>query len=230
MKTTIVTLACLALVAACGSEEPAEPEATTPTATNEQTCTDPLGNGETEIPATDFIVCVLDATNATAGFAMSSTLNGEPLSELKVDLDPFWVDITYPDGLQIIANLGDSWVKKGDTWVEGDASSEDFAIAQATQIAPGYHSSLNPALAAVNTPPDLVYHVEGTETIDGTEYYIITGTTDNQGTVTEMTQWVTADYQQYKTVTVTSAEGMETTTMENVMTAWDEKQNIEAPM
>lgn len=233
MKTSILALALVLGLAACGSEEPVAEETTpAPTIPPSQSvsCTDPLGQGLTEFPARGYLTCVIEATAATQGYSLESRLNGEPYTTMKVDMDPFWVDISYHDGTELIANLGDSWAKVDGQWVEGDANSENYVIAQATQVAQTYHASLNPQLALVSTPEDLMYTVEGEETIDGVTYVIVSGTTEDSTGSSTLRQWVTRDYRQLKSESTTVSSDGNEMTLVNEFTSWDEPQNIEAPL
>lgn len=224
----------IVLLAACSSEEPKseqspeQPEVVIPDAAE---CTDPLKDNPTEVNARELIACATQTLASTEGFVSRTTLDGELLSEMRLNPDPFIIDISYPDGTTIIADPTEAWVKPGGKdWVKADPASEDYVISQATQIANTYMSQLDPALAAAGLPDDLMLKVTGHEEIDGMDCFVIEGQLRQDTSAQDATYWMTADYKQVKTHIESAATGQDgTMVMENHITEWDKKQDIQLP-
>ncbi|MDO5723873.1 MAG: hypothetical protein Q4P33_05690 [Flaviflexus sp.] len=234
MTSRIAAAACaLTLIAACSSEKEGQEHAEPPEVVVPETveCTDPLKDNPSEVDARELIACTTQALADTAGFVSTTTVDGEEFSTMRLNPNPFILDITYPDGTRIIADLTEAWVKTGgNDWVQADATSDDYVIAQATQIANTYLAQLDPVLATAGLPEDLTLTVTGTEEIDGEQCYVLEGKIREETTASDATYWITSDYRQVKTLVEAATAGQEgSMTMENTITEWDTKQDIEMP-
>ncbi|WP_054952857.1 hypothetical protein [Flaviflexus massiliensis] len=256
MRTSIaLAVSVLLTLAACGSDESADegtsaPAETTASESAEPTdaedtseptdtdsiapasyeCTDPLAGNPTEVSTHDLIVCTTLTLADAEGYATQSTMTGSGTTTLRVNTDPFTVEVTYSDGVIVVANSEGAWVKEeGGKWQKGDATSEDFLIAQATQVLPTYRNAQNPAITTAQIPEGTTYQVEGKETIDGEEYTILTGTFDQEGTSTELRMWISDDYQQLKSVSTSTYEGADPVEITTEYLEWDVAQDIEIP-
>lgn len=235
-RTAVIIAAALAL-GACSSEEegpePQETAATTADVTTEAVtyeCTDPLAGEPTEVDAYDLIVCTTLALADTAGYATTSTVEGSGTTTLRVNGEPFTVEVDYADGTAIIANATDAWVDDGSgEWQKADITSSDFLVAQATQIYDTYKNAQDPAFSAAGIPEGTVYTVEGTEMIDGTEYTILGAEFDDGTSTSSLRMWVGPDYRQQKmTMTVTSPDSAPLT-VDTEYIEWDVPQEITLP-
>lgn len=226
--------ASLALLTSCSSEEsagdatPDQPEVAVPESVE---CTDPLKDNPTEVDARQLIACTTETLANTEGFVSTTTVDGEEFSTMKLNPKPFILDINYPDGTRIIADLTEAWVKTGgNDWVEADATSDDYVIAQATQIANTYLAQLDPVLATAGLPEDLTLTVTGTEEINGEECYVLKGKIREETAASDATYWITSDYRQVKTLVESAAAGQDgSMIMENTITEWGKKQDIDMP-
>lgn len=249
-SVSATAIAALIVLSACGDEEApvetastnASTETTASTDTAEPTqdsesiapasyeCTDPLAGNPTEVLTYDLLVCTTLTLADSEGYATTSTVSGSGTSTLRVNTDPFTVEVTYPDGVTIIATETNAWVNEGDgVWQEGDATSDNYLVAQATQVLPTYRNAHNPAITTAQIPEGTTYTVEGTEVIDGVEYTILKGVFEDSGYTSEVTMWVGSDYHQLKSTTTSSSDGADPLTVETAYTEWDVAQDIEIP-
>lgn len=247
-KTSVaLSLAALLTLAACGSD--AEDTSTTSSAPTETTsstetesatgtesiapatyeCTDPLAGDPTEVDTYDLIVCTTLTLADTDGYVTQSEMTDSGVTTLRVNTDPFTVEITYPDGVVIVADAGSAWVQQDGEWQKGDATSEDFFIAQATQVLPTYRNAQNPAITTAQIPEGTTYQVEGTEVIDGVEYTILTGMFEDSGLTSEVRMWIDDNYHQLKSVTTSTYEGENPVEITTEYLEWDVAQDIEIP-
>lgn len=234
MTSRIAAAACaLTLLAACSSDEDAKEPAESPEVAVPESaeCTDPLKDTPTEVDARQLIACTTETLANTEGFVSTTTVDGEEFSTMKLNPNPFILDISYPDGTRIIADLTEAWVKtSGNDWVEADASSDDYVIAQATQIANTYLAQLDPVLTTAGLPEDLTLTVTGTDEINGEECYVLKGKIREETAASDATYWITSDYRQVKTLVESAVAGQDgTMVMENTITEWGKKQDIEIP-
>lgn len=235
-RTTILAAAALLTLSACSSEEGTSSTAT-PTPAADQTtepvsyeCTDPLAGSPSEVDAFDLIVCSTLALAATDGYVTTSTVEGSGTTVLRVNGDPFTVEVSYPDDTAIIANETDAWVDNGSgEWQRADVTSNDYLIAQASQVFDTYKNSQDPAKSTADIPEGTTYTVEGTEEIDGVEYHILSAEFNDGSSTSTLRMWIGPDYRQQRMLVSIVSEDTNPLLVETEYVEWDVAQDITLP-
>ena len=237
-RTSALIVTALVTLGACSSDEEA-PEtpgasATTDAAETSEAvdyeCTDPLADEPTEVDAYDLIVCTTLALAGTEGYATTSVVEGVGETLLRVNSEPFTVEVDYADGTSIIANASDAWVDAGDgSWQKADINSSDYLTAQATQIYDTYLLTHDPAYTAADIPEGTFYTVEGTEEIDGVEYTVLGAQFEDESSTSTLRMWVSDDYRQQKMTMTMESPDTEPLSVTTEYVEWDAPQQIEIP-
>ncbi|MFS0910995.1 hypothetical protein AB3M89_04315 [Microbacterium sp. 179-I 3D2 NHS] len=223
-----VVLAASVLLAGCsaGSDEPAEKKpseaATEETQAPASDCPE-LKEGDT-IEGAVLAECVTDALTGTAGFAAKMSTMGIESTTRSTPSEGALETIS-PVGSVIV--IGDErWVKSSSSeWQAPDTASSDPVVAGLSSAASAIDPSDPMGLAGAMAGE---YTVTGTGTRLGQEVFLLSGTSDQQGTTVEMVFEVTADYAPLAATGSTELNGQSLDTTTEI-TEWDVAQEIVAP-
>lgn len=251
LRATTCAAALLAVLAACSDDDSSS--TTTPTPTDARTtssdptepatsevpvdtdvpteCSDPLADiptdGSATIPVREVSFCTVEAVSQTSGYVMETDTDGQ-VTEIRYNQEPFMVEATYPDGLVIRGADTEAWFAyDGQDFQRADPASQDFTEAQAAFMADSYRPQ-DPAIVVAATPADLMFTVTGTDTIDGHDVIVLTGTDNTDGVTSEIKQFVDKDYVTRRAEISMSGDGITVSSITTIL-EWDTPQEIELP-
>ncbi|ACQ81896.1 hypothetical protein Bcav_3654 [Beutenbergia cavernae DSM 12333] len=169
--------------------------------------------------------CAADATAQVAGYAAETDLGGSA-SQVRVNTDPQALHMTSAMGEVVVVD-GVTYVRTTGEWQEGDPESSDPLIAGLSAAGENIDSLDPAAQAAAMTGVELT--VTGTDTRLDQEVFVISGEGEVEGAAVSTVMYVTADYAVLGNESSADVSG---TTIDTVITvtAWDEAQDISAPM
>jgi hypothetical protein len=223
-----IVLAATVLLTGCsaGSEEPADekPAAGAEESTAPESDCPELTDGAT-IEGAVLAECVTAAMTDTDGFAAKmTTLGMESTSLFSPADDAIQTDTSFGS---IIVIGEDAWVKTATgEWQVADPSSDDQEISALSTAATAVDPT-DPMGVARTLSGD--FTVTGTGTRLGQEVFLVTGTTEEQGTTVDMILEVTSDYVALAATGSTELEGQKIESVQEI-TEWDVKQDIVAPL
>jgi PBP1b-binding outer membrane lipoprotein LpoB len=169
--------------------------------------------------------CVTAAMTDTAGFAAKMTTMGMESDSLYNPADGA-VQTNTPFG-SIIVIGDDAWVKSSTgEWQVADTSSTDQEVLALSTAAKAADPS-DPMGVATTLAGE--YTVTGKSTRLGQDVFLLSGTSESQGTSVAMLFELTSDYVVLAATASTEVEGQKIESVQEV-TEWDVKQDIVAPL
>ncbi|WP_217177079.1 hypothetical protein [Streptomyces sp. AC495_CC817] len=169
--------------------------------------------------------CVIDALDDIAGYAATTTMMGME-STSKYNPSERAIESNTSVGSMIV--IGDqAWVKSptGD-WQVADPTSSDPVIAGLSTGATAA-AAMDPTTIAASLGGD--FTVTGTGERLGQKVYLVEGSIEQQGAKVDMVFEITADYATLASSSKTEAGG-QSIESNMVVTEWDVKQDIVAPL
>jgi len=169
--------------------------------------------------------CVTAAMTDTAGFsATMTTLGMESTTRYNPADDAVETSTSFGS---VIVIGDDAWVKSATgEWQVADENSSDQEISTLSTAAKAVDAS-DPRGVADTLSGE--YTVTGTSTRLGQDVFLLSGSTESQGTSVTMIFEVTADYVVLAANASTEVEGQKIESVQEV-TEWDVKQDIVAPL
>ena len=169
--------------------------------------------------------CVTAAMTDTAGFSATMTTLG---MESTTRYNPADKAVETSTSFGSVIVIGDdAWVKSTTgEWQVADENSTDQEISTLSTAAKAVDAS-DPMGVADTLSGE--YTVTGTGTRLGQDVYLLSGTTESQGSTVTMLFEVTSDYVVLAANASTEVEGQKIESVQEV-TEWDVKQDIVAPL
>lgn len=225
-----IVLAAAILLTGCSApaDEPKDDTASSTPAAEESTapasdCPE-LAEGATVDGAT-LAECVSAAMLASEGFAAKMTTLGME-STTKFNPGDEALETTTTFG-SIIAIGDDAWVKTTDgEWQVADPASSDQMVSTLSTAAKATDPA-DPMGVAASLSGE--YTVTGKSTRLGQDVYLVSGTTEEQGTTVNMVFELTKDYVALAATGSTEVQGQKLESVQEI-TEWDVKQDIVAPL
>jgi hypothetical protein len=229
-----VVLAAAIMLTGCSAGNTAEPEDSADSTSSDSTPSEAaeapasdcpeLVEGET-IEGSVLGSCVTEALDGIAGYAATTSVMG---LETTAKYNPAEKAIETTSQLGSLIVIGsDAWVKSGSgEWQVADVNSTDPIIAGLSAGADAA-SATDPAAIAAALSGE--FTVTGTGERLGKTVYLVTGTVEQQGVSVDAVFELTADYENLATTT-TAAVGEQSVEVNMVVTEWDVKQDIVAPL
>lgn len=175
--------------------------------------------------AKEVATCGMPAIEATAGYASTSDVMG---MKTEAKLNPASNDMAMTSDMgEVVVVGGKTYVKiPGGDWQLGDPESDNPIVAGLSSAGDTLES-LNPAKMAEAIAGDVT--VTGTDTRLGQDVFVAEGKLEAAGSSIEVTYYLTKNWVPLETKMVTNTGGQELP-MTVVITEWDKKQDIVAPM
>lgn len=169
--------------------------------------------------------CVVKALDGIAGYAATTTAMGVE-STAKYNPSEHAVEATSPIGSMIVIG-SDAWVKTPTSgWQVADTTSSDPIVAGLSTGATAA-AALDPTTIAASLAGD--FTVTGTSERLGKKVFLVSGTVEQQGIAVDMVFEITSDFETLASTSTATVSGQSVeSTM--VVTEWDVKQDIVAPL
>lgn len=176
--------------------------------------------------ASELSACAAAAVTDVAGYAATSTTMGFTTS-MKLNPAERELQVDMAQMGEVIVVGGKTYVRtSGGEWLPGDVNSTDPIIA-GLSAAGDSEEIFNPTALTGDATGTLT--VTGTDTRLGKEVYVITGTQTTEGNTSDVTYYITSDWETLESNVVSEISGQKIDVTVTV-TEWDVKQNIVAPI
>lgn len=228
-----VILAAAVLLTGCSASSTTEPStspdsaaSSAPSEAAEAPSSDcpELAEGET-IEGSVLGACITASLDGIAGYAATTSVMG---IESTAKYNPAEKAIETSSDLGSLIVIGsDAWVKSGSgEWQVADVNSSDPIVAG---LSAGAETASTTDPMAVAAALSGEFTVTGTGERLGKPVYLVSGTVEQQGVSVDAVFELTADYENLATTT-SAAVGEQSVEVSVVVTEWDVKQDIFAPL